>query len=121
MYWTCCFDAFPLPTTAFLTSRGEYSASGRPPATAAGLAELQGRLSVLAVKGGLHGGLVGPVFLDDQEEGFVDQFQAFRHRAVGPVAHHPRGDQPRRAARELDDAVPRHQRAGVDAQDDRSP
>src|SRR5208283_2353614 len=28
IYWTCSFDAAPLPTTDFLISRGEYSDTG---------------------------------------------------------------------------------------------
>jgi hypothetical protein len=100
---------------------GEPSSDGGEDRHAAGLAELQGGLGILPAEGGLDRGLVGPVFPDDLDERFVDQFQPFSHRPAGVVPHHPRRHQARPAPREFDDAVPGDEGPGVNPEDEGFP
>ena len=90
MAWTCAFSAAPVPTTAFLTSRGGIFADVDPGAggdhqhDAAGLAELERRLRVLVDehfldRGGL-GRMVGDASPRAARRGATGAWAGFRLR-----------------------------------------
>ena len=100
MAWTWAFSAAPVPTTAFLTSRGAYSpiASPRPRGgekhDAARLAELQRRLRIFVEEHLLAGGFGRAMRVDHLAQRRLQPHQPRRqvllrvgpHLAVGDMA-----------------------------------
>ena len=86
---TCCFSAWPTPTTVFLMRLAAYSATGSPlnasdgQRNAARLPELQRRLRVAIEECLLDRRLVRPFALDKRGERTVDRRQSLGERGRG--------------------------------------
>ena len=126
MAWTWTFSAPPVPTTAFLTSRGAYSPTGDAEAgggeqdDSAGLAELQGRLRIVVDEHLLDRGRGWPMLGEDGEQAAVQLDQPGGERGLRVGADLAVGDVAQAVALGRDHAPAGAAEPGIEAEDDQS-